>query len=48
MCVKGGITGEGIKVMEDELGDLFEHVFQATHNKFNEDLEKVEMQFNKH
>ena len=48
VCVKGGITGEGIKVMEDELGDLFEHVFQATHNKFNEDLEKVEMQFNKH
>jgi competence protein ComER len=48
VCVKGGITGEGIKVMEEELGDLFEHIFQATHNKFNEDLEKVNSQFYKH
>lgn len=47
VCVKGGITGEGIKVMEDELGDIFEHVFQATHNKFNEDIEKVNLQFYK-
>lgn len=45
VCVKGGITGEGIKVMENELGDIFEHVFQATHAKFQEDLEKVEEQF---
>nr|WP_263325660.1 late competence protein ComER [Neobacillus sp. Marseille-Q6967] len=48
VCVKGGITGEGIKVMEEELGDLFEHVFQATHAKFNEDLEKVNLQFSNH
>jgi competence protein ComER len=41
VCVKGGITGEGIKVLENELGEVFEHVFQATHAKFNEDLEKV-------
>lgn len=47
VCVKGGITGEGIKVMEDELGDIFEHVFQATHNKFNEDVEKVNLLFHK-
>ncbi|NRD75903.1 late competence protein ComER [Bacillus sp. BRMEA1] len=45
VCVKGGITGEGIKIMENELGNLFEHLFQATHMKFNEDLEKVELQF---
>jgi competence protein ComER len=45
VCVKGGITGEGIKVLEQELGDVFEHLFQATHAKFNEDLEKVELQF---
>ncbi|WP_066385664.1 late competence protein ComER [Neobacillus mesonae] len=45
VCVKGGITGEGIKILEDELGDVFEHLFQATHEKFKEDLEKVEMQF---
>jgi competence protein ComER len=47
VIVKGGITGEGIKVMEEELGDLFEHIFQATHAKFNEDLEKVNLQFSK-
>ncbi|MEH7494279.1 late competence protein ComER [Neobacillus niacini] len=47
VCVKGGITGEGIKVMEEELGEIFEHVFQATHSKFNEDLEKVNLLFYK-
>lgn len=47
VCVKGGITGEGIKVLEAELGDVFEHLFQATHAKFDEDLDKVEMQFSK-
>jgi competence protein ComER len=45
VCVKGGITGEGIKVLERELGEVFEHLFQATQAKFNEDLEKVELQF---
>ncbi|MFS0775896.1 late competence protein ComER [Neobacillus sp. 3P2-tot-E-2] len=47
VCVKGGITGEGIKVMEEELGEIFEHVFQATHSKFNDDLEKVNLLFYK-
>ncbi|MFJ7727012.1 late competence protein ComER [Neobacillus sp. NPDC097160] len=45
VCVKGGITGEGIKVLDHELGDVFEHLFQATHAKFKEELDKVEMQF---
>jgi competence protein ComER len=45
VCVKGGITGEGIKVLEAELGDVFDHLIQATHNKFNEDLEEIEEQF---
>ncbi|WP_042354991.1 late competence protein ComER [Bacillus rubiinfantis] len=44
VCVKGGITGEGIKVLEKELGNVFNHLFQATHEKFREDLEKVDMQ----
>ncbi|MCQ6278173.1 late competence protein ComER [Bacillus sp. EB600] len=44
VCVKGGITGVGINIMEEELGDVFEHVFQATHEKFKEDLEKVKLQ----
>jgi competence protein ComER len=47
VCVKGGITGEGIKVLEAELGDVFEHVFQATHKKFDEDIAHIEQQFSK-
>ncbi|MFC3882993.1 late competence protein ComER [Bacillus songklensis] len=46
VCVKGGVTGEGIKVLEAELGNLFEHVFQQTHAKYYEDIEKVGQQFN--
>ncbi|MFJ7746251.1 late competence protein ComER [Peribacillus sp. NPDC097295] len=45
VCVKGGITGEGIKVLEAETGEMFHHLFQATHEKFAEDLEEVEKQF---
>ena len=45
VCVKGGITGEGIKVLDTEFGDVFEHLFQATQAKFKEDLDKVETQF---
>jgi competence protein ComER len=45
VCVKGGITGEGIKILENELGEVFEHIFQATQAKFKEDLDKVESQF---
>ncbi len=45
VCVKGGITGEGIRVLENELGDVFNHLFQATHAKFKEDLDQVEMNF---
>lgn len=45
VCVKGGITGEGIKVFEEELGDVFEQVFSATQHKFNDELKKIEKQF---
>ncbi|MGE7601150.1 late competence protein ComER [Peribacillus sp. NPDC097675] len=45
VCVKGGITGEGIKVLEAETGEMFHHLFHATHEKFAEDLEEVEKQF---
>jgi competence protein ComER len=47
VCVKGGVTGKGIKVLEEEIGDMFEKVYQATHEKFYEDLEEVSVQFNK-
>lgn len=45
VCVKGGVTGEGIKVLEAEIGDVFHKVFRATNEKFREDLEQVESQF---
>ncbi|WP_026693932.1 late competence protein ComER [Peribacillus kribbensis] len=45
VCVKGGITGEGIKIMEQELGDVFNHLFEATHAKFSHELEKTEEQY---
>ncbi|WP_019242666.1 MULTISPECIES: late competence protein ComER [Bacillus] len=45
VCVKGGITGEGIKVFEQQLGDVFENVFRATHDKFKEEIEFIEKQF---
>ena len=45
VCVKGGITGEGIKVLEKELGDIFEHLFQATHLKFEHDLADIKKQY---
>jgi competence protein ComER len=45
VCVKGGITGEGIEVLENELGDVFSHLFRATQDKFKEDLEKTDIQF---
>lgn len=48
VCVKGGITGEGIKVLEERLGDVFEHLFQATHAKFNEDLAQVKEHYPLH
>lgn len=45
VCVKGGITGEGIEVLEEELGDMFHLVFQATHKKFAEDIAAIKKQY---
>ncbi|MFD0048271.1 late competence protein ComER [Actinomycetes bacterium NPDC127524] len=42
VCVKGGITGEGIKVLEGAIGDMFPRLFEATQAKFEEDLEQIE------
>lgn len=43
--VKGGVTGEGLKVLEEEIGPVFEHVFQITQKKFEKDHEVVDDQF---
>ncbi|WP_216828990.1 late competence protein ComER [Alkalihalobacterium elongatum] len=45
VCVPGGITGEGIKVLEEEIGQMFDHLFQQTHAKYYEDKELIEQQF---
>ncbi|MBO0994007.1 late competence protein ComER [Bacillus sp. SD088] len=45
VCVKGGITGEGIDVLENELGDTFEKVFQATHKKYTKEVQELEKDF---
>lgn len=48
VCVKGGITGEGIKILENELGDVFDHLFQATHAKFQDERERIKEQYTLH
>lgn len=44
VCVPGGITGEGIKVLEAEIGLMFDHLFQQTHRKYNDEREKIKEQ----
>ncbi|WEG14208.1 late competence protein ComER [Pullulanibacillus sp. KACC 23026] len=43
--VKGGVTGEGLKVLEAEIGPVFEHMFEKTQEKFIKDHETVDAQF---
>jgi competence protein ComER len=45
VCVKGGITGEGIKILSKEVDEVFDHVIQRTHEKYYEECEKVNKQF---
>ncbi|WP_102026963.1 late competence protein ComER [Salirhabdus sp. Marseille-P4669] len=44
VTVKGGVTGAGLKVLDEELGDLFLHVLEATHEKYGEDKSGVSQQ----
>ncbi|MFC7372694.1 late competence protein ComER [Fictibacillus iocasae] len=44
VCVKGGITGEGIKILKDH-EHLFDAVIKKTHEKYHEDCEKITSQF---
>lgn len=44
VTVKGGVTGAGLQVLEEELGDLFAHVIEATHDKYYEDKEGIKKQ----
>lgn len=45
VTVPGGVTGEGLKVLKEEIGDMFDHLFQSTHAKFEEDIEKINDQY---
>lgn len=47
VCVKGGVTGEGIKVLAAETGEMFEKLFKSTHDKYYEDIEHITQQFGK-
>lgn len=44
VCVKGGITGEGIRVLENGVGTMFEEMFKATNSKFIDDVQFLESQ----
>ncbi|MBB6454342.1 competence protein ComER [Salirhabdus euzebyi] len=44
VTVKGGVTGAGLKVFDEELGNIFYHLLEATHGKYYEDRDKVSKQ----
>ncbi len=43
VTVTGGITGEGIRILEEGITDVFDKVFSATHEKFREDVRNIEI-----
>jgi competence protein ComER len=45
VAVPGGITAEGLRIMEKELGGVFYDLIRTTHAKYDEDVEKVEAKF---
>ncbi|GGI43590.1 pyrroline-5-carboxylate reductase [Paenibacillus marchantiophytorum] len=45
VSVPGGITEEGLRILEEELAGVFSRVIIATHAKYEEDLEKAEHRF---
>jgi len=42
VAVPGGITAEGLRLMESELGAMFPNLIRLTHAKYREELEKAE------
>lgn len=45
VAVPGGITEEGLKLMDHELDGMFNRLIRITHAKYHEDLAKVEAAF---
>jgi competence protein ComER len=49
VCVKGGVTGEGIHVLESSpVEETFRKIYRATQKKYEEDVKYVENQFEIH
>src|SRR5699024_5275245 len=46
VCVKGGITGEGLQVLNDELTGVFEKVYKQTNEKFINEKKYLMNQYN--
>jgi competence protein ComER len=45
VCVPGGVTGAGIKVLEKETVDVFNKLIRETHHKYREDIQGVAQMF---
>ncbi|MDQ0900283.1 MULTISPECIES: late competence protein ComER [unclassified Paenibacillus] len=45
VSVPGGITAEGLRILDNELAGIFSRVICATHAKYEEDIEKAELLF---
>ncbi len=45
VCVPGGVTGEGLKVLEKRLEGVFNDMYVETHRKYAEDIEGVKTLF---
>jgi competence protein ComER len=45
VCVPGGVTGVGLNVLDKETRDVFSHLIQATHRKFDVDVLEVKETF---
>lgn len=45
VAVPGGITAEGLRIMENELHGMFNKLIRTTHSKYEEDVEKVKARF---
>lgn len=45
VCVPGGVTGEGLKILEQQVDDLFINMFRQTQLKFKDDLKEVRQMF---
>jgi competence protein ComER len=45
VCVPGGVTGAGIKVLEKETVDVFNKLIKETHHKYREDIQGVAEMF---